>query len=155
MNFSKITVLVTALFLFNVNASTLVFPESGFSIESLDAKPSAIGSQPLQMLLPAQNGFSANVNVQVQPYKGTITEYKQLSEAQFKQIGITLISKKEMGNTLIIEYSGTMQGQELHWYAKAVKKGDHVYLITATDNKNNWEQHKEQLINNVNSFKLM
>jgi len=154
VKFSNIIVLGTCLFLSNVNANTLEFSKSGFSIESLEVEPSANGSQPLQMLLPAENGFSPNVNVQIQPYPGSITEYRELSEAQFKQIGLTLISKEEKGNTLHLEYTGAMQGQNLHWFAKAVKRGKYIYLITATDNQQNWDKNKAQLIANVKSFKL-
>ncbi|WP_440875274.1 hypothetical protein [Thalassotalea sp. PLHSN55] len=138
----------------SAQAGTLDFSNAGFTIDSLDAPATAAGGQPLQMLLPAQNGFSANVNVQIQPYPGTMAEYMALSFGQFEQMGITKIASREEGDTSFFEYKGALQGQNLHWYAKAVKSGDFVYLVTATDIEQNWESNKQQLMSVVDSFKL-
>ncbi len=148
------TLLVSAVFASGINASTLDFPEAGFSIDSIDATPSLAGAQPLQMFLPPQNGFSANVNVQIQPYPGTMKQYLELSESQFKQMGLTVVSSKNLGGTMFFEYSGSMQGMDLHFYSKAVKSGDFVYLVTGTDSKQNWNTNKNKLITAVDSFKL-
>ena len=85
-------------------AETAKFNESGFSIDILDEQPGNAGSQPLQMLLPAVNGFSANVNVQIQPYPGTLVEYKNLSEAQFVQLGLKTITSSTKGSAVVFDY---------------------------------------------------
>lgn len=154
MRINKAILLATSLLVSFAHAETLEFPKAGFSIDSLDLSPTSGMIQPIQMFLPANNGFAANVNVQVQAYSGTIQEYKELSEGQFKQMGLKLLSSKEEKNSISLEYMGAMQGLSLHWYAKAFKKGNHVYLITATDSHADWEKNKEKLISNVNSFKL-
>ena len=135
-------------------AETVKFNESGFSIDILDEKPSNAGSQPLQMLLPAVNGFSANVNVQIQPYPGTLEEYKKLSEAQFIQLGLKTIASSTRGSAVVFEYSGFMMGNELHFYAKAIKKGNLFYLATATDLDSEWHKNSSRLKSIVNSFVL-
>lgn len=154
MQFNKAIIFATSLLVSFAHAETLEFPKAGFSIESLDHSPTLGMVQPIQMFLPANNGFAANVNVQVQAYSGTIQEYKTLSEGQFKQMGLTVLSLIEQGDSISFEYMGIMQGLNLHWYAKAFKKGNHVYLVTATDTHASWEKNKEKLISNVNSFKL-
>jgi hypothetical protein len=157
MNKIKAVAALAFLHVSLANADVLVFSESGFSIDSLEAPLDAQAATPLQMLLPPVNGFSPNVNVQLQPYKGSVAEYKAITEGQFKQIGLTVVSMEEGndGKSLTIEYKGPLQGQNLHWYAKAFKKGDVMYLVTATNTESNWELNKEQLIANVNSFKIL
>lgn len=154
MRINKTLLLATSFLVSNLHAETLNFPQAGFSIDTLDSSPTAGVIQPIQMSLPANNGFSANVNVQVQAYPGTIQEYKELSEGQFKQMQLTMLSLKEDKNSISLEYKGTLQGFNLHWYAKAFKKGDHVYLVTATSSQSDWEHNKEKLMANVNSFRL-
>ncbi len=106
------------------------------------------------MALPVQNGFAGNVNVQMQPYTLTMSDYVALSRKQFKQIGLSLLSVQEEGDVAFLEYEGALQGRDLHWYAKAIKSGDYIYLVTATDSQKNWPKSRQKLISVVNSFKL-
>ena len=135
-------------------ASTLVFEQAGFQIDSLESAPGEAISQPLMMFLPAEGGFAANVNIQIQPYTGTISDYKKLSESQFSQLGIKIIRSELKGNIVTFEYTGPMNNAMLHWYAKAVKKGNYVYLATATSLDENWTTNKTKLVSSVNSFIL-
>lgn len=136
----------------SVQAETMNFTEAGFSIKPLDGHPGSAGSQALTMKLPAVNGFAANVNVQIQPYPGTMQDYLALSEAQFSQMGLTLISKQLKGNELLIEYAGTLQGNELHFYAKAIKVNGLFYLATATDSESHWATSSVKLKPVIDSF---
>ena len=147
--FVAVSILVSSAY-----AEKLEFSKSGFSIDNLDTSPTSGIVYPVQMFLPPLNGFTPNVNVQIQAYNGTIKEYRELSEGQFKQFNFTILSIQETGNSLSLEYTGSMQGVSLHWYAKAFKKGDHVYLVTDTGTQADWEVNKEELIANVNSFEL-
>lgn len=131
-----------------------MFDRAGFSIKALEAPPHVSGSQPLTMLLPYDQGFSANVNVQIQPFEGNLTEYKALSQRQFKQLGFTVIQDALTDNSLLMEYSGEVKGKRLHWYAKAIKRGKFVYLATATSLAINWSQNKFELSESINSFSL-
>jgi len=154
MKINILFALIATLFVTSINAGTLVFEESGFSIDALDTPPPLSGGQPLQMLLPAINGFSANINVQIQPYTGTLTQYKALSDSQFKQYGFTSLLSKINKDNILFEYTGTMSGKNLHWYSKAYKKGNFVYLVTATEQEVNWKETKNKLTSAVDSFKL-
>ena len=144
------------LFVLSANAysGTLVFDAAGFSIKALDAPPGVSGGQPLQMLLPASNGFSANVNIQIQPYTGTLVQYKNISDSQFKQYGFKQIVSKVSNDSVVFEYTGTMSGKKLHWYSRAYKRDGFIYLVTATEQDVYWPKTKNKLMSVVDSFKL-
>lgn len=130
----------------------VIFSQAGFSIDILDDKPGAAGSKPLFMRLPAVDGFAANINVQVQSYPGSIDEYRDLTEAQFSQLGWKTISTSSDGNVLIVEYSGRTQGRDLHFYSKAIKVDNLFYLATATDLDTRWPISSAKLKAVVDSF---
>ncbi len=60
MRINKTLLLATSFLVSNLHAETLNFPQAGFSIDTLDSSPTAGVIQPIQMSLPANNGFSAN-----------------------------------------------------------------------------------------------
>ena len=102
--------------------------------------------------LPASENFSANVNIQKQQFAESLEAYDRLTMGQFKQHNVTVLNHALKGNDLRYEYKGDMQGRTLHWYARAVKTGQHVYLVTATGLDSQWEQQKPSLIRSVDSF---
>ncbi|HHU81493.1 MAG TPA: hypothetical protein GXZ26_00605 [Firmicutes bacterium] len=133
-------------------ASTLDFEKNGFTIDALEGE---VGSKPYQVLVmflpPTADGFAPNINVQIQPYTGALADYKALSKQQIENAGWELLELATPGkNVLILEFAG----DGLHWYAKAVKDGDRVYLVTATASENFWGDLAEQLKSKVGSFKL-
>jgi hypothetical protein len=135
--------------------SRLHFPASGFSIEALESPPTALPSQPLVMTLPPTRGFSPNVNVQIQPYAGSAQAYldltlRQLGAAKFELIGTPTVDARSM----TLEYAGTAGGKDLHWYAKAFKKDNSFFLITATALHAQWGDVSDQLRSVVDSFQL-
>src|SRR5262249_8155156 len=67
-----------------VAADELHFKEHGFSIKALPGHSDAQTQQVVILLLPVSDGFAANVNVQVQPFAGSIDEYLKISLDQFK-----------------------------------------------------------------------
>ena len=135
-------------------SNKLVFNDTGFEIDALQAPPHGNGSQPLTMLLPAEQGFSANVNVQVQAFDGSLSEYQTLSEQQFEQMNIKVIRASIENNVLQYEYKGLYDEKQLHWYAKAIKRDGFVYLATATSLEINWPQNRFELMKTVDSLKL-
>tara|TARA_Y100000782_G_C10148602_1_gene250498 strand:- start:436 stop:1011 length:576 start_codon:yes stop_codon:yes gene_type:complete len=153
MNLLKLITLLTVFL--SIQATALDFPKSGFTIPAFDGETSAAGSQPLTMMIPAVNGFSSNVNVQIQAYPSTIEDYKVLSEAQFKQMGIQALTSKIQGDSYFIEYEGVMNGHSLHFYSKAIKKGGLIYLATATALSTSWSSDKAQLIKVIDGFNLL
>lgn len=133
----------------------LRFPEAGFSITPLEARPGPMSVMPLTMSLPATGNFSANVNVLIQPYEESIEDYTALSLKQFKDNGLKVIEQKKLGKSAVVfQCSGELQGRDLHWYARAEKLGAHVYLVTATATEKQWADQGSQLKGCVDSFQL-
>ena len=132
----------------------LHFPAARFSIAPLDTPAGPSTQTVLMMALPVGNNFAANITVQIQPYEGSIEDYMSLSLQQFKDNGIAVHSKKSIGKTTVeFEYSGKLQGQTLHWYARAEKSGSHVYLATATTTEKDWPTQARKLKACVDSLK--
>jgi hypothetical protein len=132
----------------------LYFPVSGFSIAPLEVSLGEKTRQALMMFLPANDKFAGNVNVQIQPYSGTIEEYTGLTLKQFKDAGVKVIAQKKAGTSgVVFEYSGELQGQTLHWYARAEKAVDHIYLATATAAEQEWAKQGGQLKACVDSLR--
>jgi hypothetical protein len=135
----------------------LHFGEHGFSIKPLKGKVTDVPTQVLFMAMSPQAGFAPNVNVQLQPYEGSIDQYFALSKSQFGPMGIKVLWDKKTGpDSISFEYAGAMQGHELHWYARAVRPKNRavVYLITATASAEQWASVATALKDNVDSFKL-
>ncbi len=131
----------------------LHFKKNGFSIAPLEGKSSNMSYQVLAMLLPPSEGFSPNVNIQIQMYGGTIQEYAKLSGSQFKSFKLNIVSEKIGKTSVLWEYAGVLQGSAMHWYAKAVKVEGKVYLVTATATESQWSKVSGKLKACVNSFK--
>jgi hypothetical protein len=132
----------------------LHFPTTGFSIAPLEAPPGESPQQALMMFLPVMDGFSANVNVQIQPYVGAIDEYLALSLQQFKTAGLKLLQQKTPGKSVaVFEYTGEVKGRLLHWYARAEKSAGKVYLVTAAAPDEQWSRVADKLKACVDSFR--
>ena len=150
---SKTIALCLCLLLSNVAFAESKYENSQFSINALVSENIA-NTQPLMMFLSASEGFAPNVNVQVQQYPNSLKEYAKLSVQQFNQLNFKVLQNKQTETSLVLEYSGIMQGNNLHWYAIAHKKGNNVYLVTATSTESQWKTHSKTLIECVKSFKL-
>lgn len=151
---ASIWVLCGSAVLSPLNASLVDLPQYGFQIEALDAKSGDSAVSALMMFLPPSDGFAPNINIQIQPYAGTIKEYVALSKGQFEQMKWKLISEKENGaNAWVAEYAGTMQDKDLHFYARALLKEGKIYLATATAKESQWATVGPTLRERVNSFK--
>ena len=134
--------------------SKIDYTELGFSINAPVFSTSSTGTV-LMVFMPAKNGLSPNVNIQIQPYKDSINDYDKLTKSQLKDSSLTLISSNPVGNNEIqYEYKGKMSGRILHWLARAIKVNDSVYLITATGADDDWESCKSDLSASMLSFKL-
>ena len=138
-----------------LGAATIELPLYGFQIDVLDSAPDA--STPttvLQSFLPATDDFAPNIIVQIQPYTGTLKDYAALTKRQFEQMKWKVISDQESGdNEWSVEYSGSLQGTDLHFYARAVATNGKVYLITATAKESQWTTVSDTLRKHVASFK--
>jgi PsbP len=142
--------------LFHATAATIDLPLYGFRIDALDAAPGASGSTTaLEMCLPATEGFRPNINVQIQPYTGTMKEYATLSKGQFDELKWKVITDQQVGdNEWSVEYTGTLQAGDLHFYSRAISKNGKVYLATATAKESQWTTLSDTLRQHVDSFKV-
>src|SRR5260370_8449551 len=96
----SIALLSSCATLFQAKAATIDLPLYGFQIDALDAAPDASApATALEMFLTPTEGFAPNINVQIQPYTGTIKEYATLSKGQFDEWKWRVISNKETGDT--------------------------------------------------------
>ena len=138
----------------NAKEARLHFKENGFSIAPLEGKTDTEIYQSLMMFLPPSEGFAPNVNVEVQPYKGSMREYTNLSKQQFKTAKLTVLNETITEKSVVFEYSGLFQGRELHWYAKPELTVEKMYLVTATSTEPQWKTVATKLKTCVNSFKL-
>ena len=133
----------------------LHFKSAGFSIRALESRPGNVPYQALVMFLPPSEGFPPNVNVQIQPWTRTLDEYVALSKRQYKAAKFTLLKETSVGETaVVLECSGTMQGRQLHWYARAISTGKKMYLVTATATESQWQTVSGQLKACVDSLKI-
>ena len=137
------------------SAGTIDLPQYGFEIDALDSDPGGATATAILMFLPAADGFAPNINVNIQPYKGTIKEYAALSKGQFAEMKWKVLSEEQKGeDEWRTEYSATTKSGDLHFYARALKKGDRVYLVTATAKESQWTALQAKLRKHVDSLKL-
>ena len=133
----------------------LKFKGNGFSIEALEGKVGARPYTALMMFLPPTKGFSPNVNVQIQPYAGTIDQYATLSKKQFVALKYKLIREVKVGkDSLLFEFSGKLEGHQLRWYARATLRGGKIYAVTATAREDQWPVASGKMKACVDSFKI-
>jgi len=139
----------------HAESASIDLPVYGFQIDGLEA---SVGSEPstaLMTFLPVSDGFAPNINVQIQPYAGPMKDYIAMSKAQFAPLNWKLVSDKAVGDKeWAAEYTGPLQGQDLHFYARAIARDGKVYLVTGTAKESQWATLGETLRKHVDSFKL-
>jgi hypothetical protein len=164
----KLPRLLSLFFLFPIlgqaesDNGILRFESEGFSInaDGFNIKRSDIGSvagqSPVAVLyLTPSGGFAPNVNVLIQNFPSSINEYVSITKKEFDSAGIKVVNEQTVSaNEWNVEYAGTLSGRSLHWYARAVKNGDKVFLTTATATPEQWEQVSPKLKQCVDSFVL-
>ncbi len=133
----------------------LHFNTNSFSIRALEGPAGNQPAQTLMMFLPPTEGFAPNVNVQIQPYVGTLADYVALSKRQFKTMGLALLNEQSVGRTAVsLEYSGQMQGRKLHWYARVHLHKGKACIATATAAETQWQTVAKQLKACVDSLEV-
>ena len=137
------------------SAGALAFREHGFSIKAPVGHNDKAMQQVVTLMLPAEGGFSPNVNVQVQPYPGSIEDYIKLSKGQFQTAGVTIVTEKHDAKQVTLEYTGKLQGVSLHWYARGIVGKGKVVLATATAGESQWAAVGATLRQSVDSLALL
>jgi hypothetical protein len=136
------------------SGARLSYPNLGFSIKPLEDTYTGSNSIVMSMYLASSEKFAPNVNICVQDYRGSIEDYKKLSDKQFEESNISVLTSVVKENVFTLEYSGIMSGRDLHFYAVAVKKANQIYLVTAAATVEQWKKYSEKLIDTVRSFQL-
>ncbi len=152
---SILVVAVASTSLAGEQKNTFVSEDLGISIEVPISKESeALTHQVAMFFLPASDGFAANVNIQKQKYSESIEAYDKLSVNQFTNLNWIVLNRKPKNDEVVYEYKGNMQSRPLHWYARVIKHGQYVYLVTATCLDSNWQKQKTELMKSIDSFKI-
>ncbi|MDR2425743.1 MAG: hypothetical protein LBD46_00930 [Endomicrobium sp.] len=153
--FAVLFFLISALHLYA--ADKLVFDNYGFSIDKLtfSEKETPENFQAIIMFLPGDVTFTPNVNVQKQRFAATADEYVKLSIEQFEDFGMRLIEKKQNEKFATFEYTASMGGKDLHFYAKAIFSKGYVYLVTGTALVSQWDKVGKILKKNVDSLEVL
>ena len=132
-------------------------PHYGAQLKDLDALIDKEPGKTLFIKADETGRGSANINIQIQPFAGTMKDYTDTSKAQFEQIfekGWKILSEKQDGEKQwSCELAGTLKGKEYHFYARAVREGSKVYLITATAPQDEWGSLGEKMRRHVDAFK--
>jgi hypothetical protein len=134
-------------------AETHKYKAHGFSISALEQTSDAPVQQVVIMHLPPKDGFSPNVNVQVQVYAGTIKEFAEMTKAQMKQVNFTTLNEKVAGSSMTMEFLGEVLGRKMHFYSKAELGQGKVYLATGSALAANWDETSARLKACVDSLK--
>lgn len=140
--------------LFASGSNRLYYAQNGFSIMPLEGTVENENYQVAIMYLPANRSFAPNVNIQIQPYDGTMDEYIDLSKQQFQMLGFKIITIKTQDNSAFLEYSGSFQGIEFHWCARVFLREGKVYLVIGTALSASWSEVSAQILACVDSFQL-
>jgi hypothetical protein len=120
-------------------AEKLVFPNNGFAISPLDEAGGG-SNVVLMMFLPPSGGLAPNVNVIREVYSGALEEYINASHSQLEARGLTVISvTRKSERSAVFEYTGPMEGRDLHWYAKVAQGKGTVHVSTATASAEQWQ----------------
>lgn len=116
--------------------------------------PDHATGQVFSYFLPAYSGFAANVNLMVQHFDGDLQAYDELTRNQFEQYGVEVLEARMTHDEMLYHYQGRMSGFYLRFFARAIKRGNRVFLITATALPGRWDSDGKVLEESVLNFKL-
>ena len=107
---------------------------------------------------PAQAGFANNLGVLVQNIKTTADEYIELSQGDFKKLGLKVAVQKKLKvsgrDAVYWEYEGVQQRQPLKWMSLAVVDTERVYLLTGTAPASTYDGVAKEFQASIDSFRL-
>lgn len=132
----------------------------GFTIQAPKFPKAAAGrnAAPVIFNAPAEDSFASNVNVMVQSVKTTRKEFQELTNEQFRQLGMTIHSEKvrKVSGKEAIEwdYEKEVQGTALRFLQLAVIDSDKVILATCTARADKFEKYAPEFRASLGSLKL-
>ena len=137
--------------MFTARSRVLDFPIAGFSIPVLDFHPApATESSQIRLVMYVgdETDFNSNVNVMIQDFSGTIDEYKELSESQYRDLGWDVLRSEIIDGAYYVEVSGGL----FHYYAKGISNGSYVYLATGTSRADDWLEVRDAIVTVVDGL---
>lgn len=153
--FAVVTLLIVSA-LSTLAAADGDLPYYGWQLKDLDAIIEKAPGKSLFIKVDDTGQVPANINVQIQPFPGTMKDYIDLSRGQFDQVfekGWKILSEKQNGDEeWSCEVVGSRKGKGYHFYSRAVKEGSKVYLIMATALQEQWGSVGEKLRRHVDAF---
>ncbi len=117
----------------------LIFKNNGFAILPLDELDKSGSNKVLQMFLQSTDHFAPNISVTTQQYTGSAAGYLAMTIKQCEEMKWKVLSSKATTDTMVLEYVGTAQDLNLHFYQQAVFTSSTVYLANATALEDQWE----------------
>lgn len=111
-------------------------------------------SQPVTFAGPPIDGGAPSCNVQIQNTGLNAARYRELSQNQFKAMGITIdseVQKSVSGREATLwHYSG----QGIKAIALAVYSGDQTFIVTCLSPEDKFKEHESTFSASIESFKL-
>lgn len=89
------------------------FPSLGFSIDTFKIKDMPNNEPIINIFLPASEEFASNVNVLIQKFNGSLSQYREITESQFKNEGRKAIISKIENKKYTLEYEGDYNNKKL------------------------------------------
>lgn len=154
---NQFSCIILALFCaVTLNAVAAEYPYYGLRLADLDALVAKEPGNVLRVAFDESDGFTANINIQIQHFSGTMKEYMEISHKSFDQLfdkKWSTVSEDQKGEKgCLVEITGTLKGREYHFYARAVKQPEKVYLITATSLQSQWATVGDKMRRYVDAF---
>ncbi len=124
---------------------------NGYSIEppAFPKAPSGVSCQTVMYFSPPEDGFAANVNVQIQGEAKSVEEFIAVSRTQFKNYGFTLLSEEKRTvsgrEAVAFDFEGEMEGRPLRWMTLAVADAGRMIVATATAPKASFKRYEKAL----------
>ncbi len=134
----------------------LQFEKNGFSIAPLEAGVSAAPYRSAVLYLPATSGYAPHVEVQIEPYVGSIDGYVTITKQKLELVNMTIIAESvgHAAGTATLDYSGKLNGRDLRFYARIELADGRVYVATAAALEAQWSDVGKKLTESVDSMKL-
>jgi hypothetical protein len=141
---------------FTLDAAAADYPYYGWRLADLDALVAKQPQNVLRVAFDESDGFTANINIQIQQFSGTMKEYIEVSHRGFDKLfdqKWSTVSEDQKGEKeCLVEIAGAIKGREYHFYARAAKLEEKVYLITATALQSQWATVGDKMRRYVDAF---
>ena len=132
----------------------------GFSLETprFAAREANGRSIPLMVFGPAKNNFSDNLNVMVMDKAGGREKYRGLNSAELAQKGFKVVEDKDATvsgrDAIVLEYTGRIQGRDMHFLSLGVLDKEQTYLFTYTASEDTYKNVAAEFRASLESIKI-